>query len=481
MKLSQRYIILLLIALVLGVYYPTLFVPLCLTDDYVVFMGLVDVKYSWKSIFVPGTVSYYRPLFDVSLWVDQILWMFEESFMHLDNILMHLANVILVYFIALRAQLLVFKRKTPIAACATAAIFAVHPTCSESINWILARVDPMAAFFINFALLFMLIALYNNLKRYYILSFICLIIGSLAKEVAVFMLPAFLFISFSYWRGNNSEYLKPDLPDLGSFANMLRALGVRLSWVYTWVKLNFFQIIIFSLVPMYYFVIRRLASTEIDKGTATTYTRITAKLDVSIWDPIFLTLKALGFYLKKMFIPWPLNFNIVYISDWYILLGIIFVFLIIYLLWQSSFISSFFMIAFMTIAAAVLVLLAGIGWTPYAERYLYIAVAPVIVGFMLFLQSSKRIERYKVLLPVTIIAIFALTTVNRNLLWTDSLAFYKQCIELAPDFRPAARNYAAALAREGMHNEANEFRRNHVPAKSNGELFSVSNKRTSVR
>lgn len=479
MNLSQRYIILLLAALVLGVYYPVLFTPLCLTDDYLLFFSWVDAKFSWKSIFVVGEVSYYRPLVELSLWVDQILWMFEESFMHLDNILIHLSNVILVYFVAMRAQLLVFDKKNCMAACGAAAVFAMHPLCSESINWIPARVDPMAAFFVYLALLFFLTALYKQSKFFYILSFLSLFIAPLAKESAVFIFPSFIFMSFAYWRERNYACLTSSITEGISFTSLMHSAGQRLVLIYQWLKISLFQVALFSSLPLLYFVMRRLSSTKVDRGTAVTYLRIAKKIDISVWDPIFLSLKGLGFYLKKIFIPWPLNFNIVYVSDWYILLGLAFFLLALYLLWRSSVVTSFFVISIMPIPPALVALIASLAWTPYAERYLYISIAPVVIGLMLMLQRSERLERYKVLLPVSIIAVFALTTVNRNILWTDSLAFYKNCLVQAPGFRSTANNYAAALAREGLTKEADEFRRKNVPPKVNTEFFSDTKSSTS--
>ena len=471
MKLSQRYILLLLAALVLGIYYPALFAPLCLTDDYKLILFITDNKFTWKGIFLPGDISYYRPLFTLSLWVEQILWMCEESFMHLDNILIHLANVILIYFVALKAQTVLYKQKNVMAACAAAAVFAVHPLCSESILWIPARVDPMAAFFIYLALLFLMVSLEKQSRGLIFLSMLSLVIGALAKESAFFLPPAFLFTSFSYWRVKHCVVQGSDTDKPLSLIKILHSLGIRLTQVFSWLMMNKFIIFMYSIVPVIYFVIRRMASFTRDHGTLATYSRISKHIDKSAWDPFFLSLKGLGFYLKKIFIPWPLNFTIVEVSDWYTLFGVLFILMIIYLLWRADLIASFFIIAIVAVIPAIIVLIAGIGWTPYAERYLYISVAPLVIGFMLILQSLQKIERYRVLIPVAIVAIFALTTVNRNILWTDSLAFYKDCVNKAPNFYPGLRNYAAALAREGLQKEASEFRRNNVPVKQNGELF----------
>jgi tetratricopeptide (TPR) repeat protein len=133
---------------------------------------------------------YYRPLFNVALIVNYQLFKFQPFGWHLISILFHLAAVLLVYALARRWGM------TMEAAAAAALLFGLHPVHSESVAWVAAIPDPMAAVFILSSLLFY--------ERYYhaerragpltlILSLALAFLALLSKEVAV-ACPLFLLV-----------------------------------------------------------------------------------------------------------------------------------------------------------------------------------------------------------------------------------------------------------------------------------------------
>jgi tetratricopeptide (TPR) repeat protein len=90
---------------------------------------------------------YYRPFFNIALIINYALFQLDVTGWHIFSVLIHLLVTLLVYLLAREWGL----------ACETAAlaalIFGVHPIHSESVAWIAALPDPLAAAFILVSLL----------------------------------------------------------------------------------------------------------------------------------------------------------------------------------------------------------------------------------------------------------------------------------------------------------------------------------------
>jgi tetratricopeptide (TPR) repeat protein len=171
-----------------------------------------------------------------------------------------------------------------------------------------------------------------------------------------------------------------------------------------------------------------------------------------------LLLKATGFYVKKLFIPFPLNFAIVHVSDLYMIVGVLFCFVIILLLTRRT-LSGFFFISAATLgASALLVPLLAMTWTPLAERYMYVPSAFFLVGLTFAVYQSElrvRWQRVTQFVIVTLAAVAIVGTTQRNILWQDNLALLEDCLRKSPDFVPAQNQKAIVLYSMGKISEAN--------------------------
>jgi tetratricopeptide (TPR) repeat protein len=90
---------------------------------------------------------YYRPIFNIALIINHQLFGLEVFGWHLFSIIVHLAVVFLVYRVARRWNL------STEVSMASALLFGVHPVHSESVAWVAALPDPLAALFILSSLL----------------------------------------------------------------------------------------------------------------------------------------------------------------------------------------------------------------------------------------------------------------------------------------------------------------------------------------
>ena len=89
----------------------------------------------------------YRPLSQVTYWLDQSLWWRNAAGFHATSVLLHALNGVLLFWLA---RALAF---TLPSAAAAAALFLVHPIQPESVAWITNRVDVLATVFVLVAVI----------------------------------------------------------------------------------------------------------------------------------------------------------------------------------------------------------------------------------------------------------------------------------------------------------------------------------------
>ncbi len=116
--------------------------------------------------------------------------------MHLENILIHAINALLVFWVA-RKVFAAMKLDRPELPLLSALVFALHPICTESINWISGRTDPLATIFVLASVLVLIRGLEKDRVSVVFCASLVYALGILSKEMMVFFLPAGLFL---IWR-----------------------------------------------------------------------------------------------------------------------------------------------------------------------------------------------------------------------------------------------------------------------------------------
>jgi hypothetical protein len=434
--LKTRNAILLLILVVLGAYYPAIFAPLNSVDDPGMYHFLLNADaFSIRELLFPkGSGTYYRPLLAASFFVDKYAWGLQESFMHLQNVILHLCNTLLVFLIARRVGELLGVR-SPVPSFLAPFFFAMHPLNTEAVTWISARTDLLAC-------LFVLLSTWVIINRTYrrsssILAACCLFIACLAKETAIFFLPAALIMPFFTASANSgNESLRSRMLAVIPHITFLAVAGVG------------------------YFILRSVAFSRGDGGVARVMTHVTGDQSLGVFTTLRLMLKAAGFYVKKLFVPFPLNFGINHVSDLYIILGIALVVIICRILMRRTLPGFFIISAFSVGVSALIVPLLRVTWTPLAERYMYIPCAFFLVGIIYIVYFWKMRFRYRKLIAGTVATLAAVSiygTASRVVLWQDNLALFQDTVRKSPDFLPAQNQYAHALYYAGSQNEAAAF------------------------
>jgi len=427
MRLKKWYCVLLLIFVVLMVYYPSLYAGVNSVDDVKMIAGIQNSgPFDLGRHFFPDTKRYYyRPLTTLTYLGDRDVWGMLASFMHLENIILHLGCTLLVFFIT-RRLMRIYNLHGQGIAFVSALLFALHPLASESVCWISGRTDLLAGLFLLLALLLLLAGLEKGTFFPILLAGIFLLFSCLSKEVAVFALPGFLWIVAMFPSGDNP---------------LVRRLLDR------WFSFGVLTASVSS-----YFFMRHLALAK-DTGIKAAITGA-AVSDFDLWNKLRIAFKVYGFYLKKVFIPWPLNFGIVEVSDWYVLFGIALFCLLLWMALRRDIFGALVLTAFSILSPAILVVFGKMAWTPIAERYLYIPLALCIPALTIlcyrrFEPCFASTKKLMIFSCVTILAVLFTSTTYRAWVWQDNLRLYEDTVKKSPTFVAAKAELANAYLRKG--------------------------------
>src|SRR5215813_2391864 len=114
------------------------------------FRGFTWTHLRW--MFTTFHMGHYQPLSWVTFSLDYLLWGTDAFGYHLTNILLHSANAVLFYFVALRLlAIATFSTATIVrhlTAGLSALVFAIHPLRVESVAWATERRDVLSGFFL---------------------------------------------------------------------------------------------------------------------------------------------------------------------------------------------------------------------------------------------------------------------------------------------------------------------------------------------
>ena len=133
------------------------------------------------------TKNNYHPLCMLSLAINYHFSQLHPESYYLTNVLIHIANVILVFFLMLGlCALLKMEDKYKLFIASFAAMwFGIHPMHVESVAWIAERKDVLYAFFYIIGLICYLRYLSLHKMSWYWLTFAAFILSCLSKPMAV--------------------------------------------------------------------------------------------------------------------------------------------------------------------------------------------------------------------------------------------------------------------------------------------------------
>ena len=410
-----------LCAMVAASFFPVAYAGLVWDDNLFIagpvleWSGILDI---WLNPFELKE-KHYWPLTYTTFWLEHKIWGMDPVGFHVVNVLLHLANTLLVFRIML-------KLGVP-GSWFIAAFFAVHPLHVESVAWVIQRKDVLSGLLYLLSVSAWIDFTDSGRVGRYRLSLLCFGLGLLAKSVVV-TLPASLLI-LQWWRNGRVE----------------SAHAARL-------------------IP--FFV---LAAALVGLDQALYHARSNADFDLSMLDRLLIASQSVWFYLGK--IAFPVNLAVVYPKmdfgldnpiAWLALFGGL---ALLFALWHfRSRIGRGPLagVLFFTVTLSPTLGFIDYGFMKYsfvADRFQYLAgigiMAASVGAAAVWLSNLPLYEKL-----ANIAAALAICVVMGTLTWQkigiyrDNIAFYGSILVNAPDLEAINFNYANALARTSRFDEA---------------------------
>lgn len=437
--LKPRYQMLLLSLFLLIAYYPSLSAEVNLVDDLGLVRGLSQQQ-GWgvRELFLPNSSGglYYRPIQGLSFIFDKHVWQLTTGIMHLENILLHLLNTMLVYQLC-RYLLCQQERSESYFPLVTSLLFGLHPIAVEPVSWLSGRADIMAGSFVLAATLFLVSAASGHRAMKLGLSFFCLVAAFLCKEASLgFLLGAIPIAAAS--QKNSGESSKQ---------NVLRSACIT--------------ILIIAGSAGAFFLLRSQAFVSNGSRIGLTLQHI----ENNPFNALLICLRSIGFYLKKIIWPFPLSFSILEVDPLYELLALPLLLLIVVVVAQRRLAIACLVTGLGLLAPAVLIAFGQIAWTPFAERYLYMPSAFIVIAISHGLWNAlvtalektdgqygygiRIAEKFPPLVAssgATILVIICFWgTFHRVVVFQTNLGLYRDTSIKSPESKFARCNYGIAL------------------------------------
>ena len=410
-----------------------------------------------------GAVPQYYPLVHTFFWIEYHLWGLNPLGYHINNVLLHGLNSILLF--------LILKKWAFPGAWMMAVLFAVHPVHVESVAWVTERKNVLSGFFYLCAMHFGIRTFgLINLKQYasqwmdYLCAMVFYIFALLSKTVTC-SLPAVLLLLIWWKRGR-----------------ILRRE-------------------VFSVIP---FLIIGIVLSITTISMEVNHVGASGKdFDWTFLQRCLIAGRALWFYTGKLLFPYPLSF-IYYrweldhglTTQLFYPLGVLFIvgalFFLRHKIGRGPLVGVLFFIGTL-FPALGFINVYPMRYSFVADHFQYLASIGMIVlfiGWVLqffrsFRLSSVYLTRF---LGLIVVFIFGILTwqqgyaySDRESLWRDTIrknpkawmaynnlgeivlgdgqideaiGYYKKAIKLRPDYPEAYYNLANAIGRTGAYKEA---------------------------
>ena len=398
------------------------------TENSMVGKGLTYKGLAWALGF--NERGYWQPLTWLSHMLDCELFGLDPAGHHLANLVLHLANSLLLFWALYRMTDSVYR-------CAfIAAVFALHPLNVDSIAWVAERKNLLSTFFWMLSLIaYTRYAEYPRLNRY-LMTLTLFALGLMAKPMLV-TLP-FVFLLLDYWPlARLSIGQRPDLQRTGPIP--VNAIGLIIE------KIPFFVLSIVSVS------LSILSTRHIDNMISAETVPMSMRIDNALVS--YLN------YIKKMFQPTDLAVFYPYpefIPGWQVAAaGVLLTLVTALCLWmikRKAFLAVGWFWYLGTLVPVIGIVQGGM-WPELADRWAYV---PLIGLFMMIAWlvpvpfSRGRLGRAVLTAAaLAVIASLFFATQRQVTHWRSSRTLFEHALKVTPPNFVTHNNLGNALLDQG--------------------------------
>lgn len=364
-------------------------------------------------LFSPDVVKpYYRPLNRASYLLDYRLFGLNPFWFHAVNIVIHLLNAFLLYWVACR---LLSDRS---AALVAALLFAVHPANSEAVNFISAR-NTLLALFFSLASLFAFLKTQEKGVRWLVLSALLFFCGLLSKETAFMLIAVIAIFTFFPSPGFAGKTMRDKLITLFPFLlAVIVYFGMRSYSLQGVIGADVPAAGLLSRLAMNYHIIPQYVGLLFFPADLT----------------VFHMVPKGGLFTPAWFLP-----------AWVALVAAIWLIV----RWRNK--AALFGLIWCVVNYAPISNIIPIPSDPIAERFLYMPAVGffIIAGACVESLHSKEVTRKALIVTaVLLLILFSTVTIKRSRDWRDDYSLYSSGVKNNPASAEAHCNLGTALLQD---------------------------------
>lgn len=355
----------------------------------------------------------YRPLVTLSYFLDYKIWADDAFGFHLTSLVLHILNVILVYFLT---SLIL---KNGLISLLSALFFCVHSVHSEAVDCIAFREDMLCSLFFLLSLLLYIEFTRKSNIAFYLLSIGSFILSLLSKEMA-FTLPLVIVLYDIYREDSCSGSAGKGLGSkvVHVSAKLLRHIKGRAKFYIAYL------LIAAAFSYLRFFVI------------FTPFERTVRYPGGSFYTNILNMLRVVAYYMRLLVIPYPLCPMYAFeesetIFDMRVLGAFLVLMLLLVFLFHLIKKSRIFLFAagwfFITLIPVYNIIpIINI----VAERYLYIPSLGfcLAVPSLLLMIHSEKLRKCYIVALISLILLYSFFTIRRNCDWRNNISLYKNTL-----------------------------------------------------
>ena len=373
------------------------------------------------TMFTSLSDNIYQPLTIFSFAVEYKLAGLNPGLFHMDNLLLHIINVFLVFFLF---NLITGRWE---ASVIIALLFGIHPLHVESVSWITERKDVLyTVFYLAGLIAYMKYFNQPGKNKFYIWTVVLFLLSIMAKPTAATFPLVLLLLDYYFNRGFGKKVILEKIP--------------------------------FVIISVITFIVSYI-NNQLPTQSEYFYP------DYNVIDKFFFAFYSIAFYLVKFIAP-------VYLSTlypfpmksggalpvWFYISPLLILGIVIFIIKVKSDFKKeiVFGSLFFLLTIAPMVQLKQIGHAITADRFTYVAYLGLffILGklYVRFVDLNKlNAKKYFIVAFVLFTAFFSYQTYSRNNVWKNSINLWTDVISQFPDNPIAYKNRGNALAEIGKY------------------------------